>query len=184
MRRRRRRASRLERIYVTIMTALTGAALAVVMLCLPGAAAAQSTARQNPPTSGADTVRVGCSGGSNGGSSGWLLMTSGQMRRFAGRSALTHVDAGRDSLAVARVFAALDRIGLRSRTGSASRPIPDAIVCSVRISSVAGRGGIHWLYQRTPPEIEPALAAIDSAVGRGESGAWLNHWQRTGDVWP
>ena len=183
MRRRHRPAGRLHH-YVAIIAAHTEAALVVLMLWVPGAAAAQSTGRQHSPTSGADTVRVGCSGGTNGGSSGWLLMTSGQMRRFAGRSELTYVDAVRDSLGVARVFAALDRIGLRSRTESSSRPIPDAIVCSVRISSVAGRGGLQWLYQRTPPEIEPVLAAIDSVVGRGKSGAWRNHWQRTGDVWP
>lgn len=163
---------------------LTAAAIIVLTLSVPGAGAAQSTARERPAPPSADTVRVGCSGGNNGGTSGWLLVSGGHITRFVGRGQVTYTEAGRDSLAVARVFAELDRIKLRSRAERASRPIPDAIICSVRIGSAAGRGGIHWLYQRTPPEIEPALTAIDSAVGGGESGAWLNHWQGTGDAWP
>jgi hypothetical protein len=160
------------------------AAIAVLMLSHPGATTAQSDAPPRPSTPAADTVRAGCSGGNNGGSSGWLLIAGGRIVRFSGRGPVTYVDVGSDSAAVARVFTELDRIGLRSRVDSAMRPIPDAIICAVAIGSDDRRRSIRWLYGRVPPVIEPALAAIDSAVGAGQSGAWRNHWQTAGDVWP
>ncbi len=179
-----KRRERRQRTATSSAPTFAAAAIAVLTFCLPGAVAAQSSARHGPVTPGVDTVRVGCGGGMNGGNSGWLLARTGRITRFSGRTELTLIDAGEDPDAVARVFAELDRIGIRSRAESERRPIPDAIICSVKIGSVPRRGEIHWLYGRIPPEIEPALAAIDSAVGGGESGAWRNHWQRTGDVWP
>jgi len=160
------------------------AAIAVLVLFHPGTARAQSTAGQRPSTPGADTVRAGCSGGMNGGSSGWLLIAGGRIVRFSGRGPLTYADERSDPAAVARVFTELDRIGLRSRLDGAMPPIPDAIICSVAIGSHDRRRSISWLYGSIPPVIEPALATIDSAVGAGESGAWRNHWQVAGDVWP
>ena len=160
------------------------AAIVVLMLCHPGTATAQSAAPQRPAAPAADTVRAGCSGGMNGGSSGWLLIAGGRMVRFSGRGPLTYVEERRDPAAVARVFTELDRIGLRSRLDGAMPPIPDAIICSVAIGSHDRRRSIRWLDGSVPPVIEPALAAIDSAVGAGESGAWRNHWQVAGDVWP
>jgi hypothetical protein len=160
------------------------AAIAVLMLCHPGAARAQGAGGERPSTPGADTVRAGCSGGMNGGSSGWLLIAGGRIVRFSGRGALAYADERSDPAAVARVFSEIDRIGLRSRLDSAMPPIPDAIICSVAIGSHDRRRSIRWLYGSIPPVIEPALAAIDSAVGAGESGAWRNHWQMAGDVWP
>jgi len=160
------------------------AAIVVLVLCHPGTSAAQSAAEQRPAVPAADTVRAGCSGGNNGGSSGWLLIAGGRIVRFSGRGPLTYADERSDPAAVARVFTELDRIGLRSRLDGAMPPIPDAIICSVAIGSHDRRRSISWLYGSIPPVIEPALATIDSAVGAGESGAWRNHWQVAGDVWP
>ena len=160
------------------------AAVAVLMLCHAGTATAQLAAPQRHSEAAADTVRAGCSGGMNGGSSGWLLIAGGRIVRFSGRGPLAYADERSDPAAVARVFTELDRIGLRSRLDSAMPPIPDGIVCSLAIGSHDRRRSIRWRHGDVPPVIEPALAAIDSAVGAGESGAWRNYWDTPDDIWP